>query len=147
MSGPIEIEAASLSQVRATVEDGLVLIDDDVQNVVRDLQEIDPGFRVHFDRDQEYFVVRHLHLSRSGEPEESLVTTARQLDQRIVERVRQISADGYDYGAELDRLDREADARNEAEFTERVAPIGEQLHHALRRDMHLDKDRAFIGDS
>jgi hypothetical protein len=120
----------------------MVLIDDDVANVVRDLQEIDPGLRVRFSMEEGVFVVYHRRLEVDGE-REKLVTTAHELDQRIVRRVREISRPGYDFVAELDRLDREAECRKDREFSEKIGPHAERLAWALRQDLGRN-ERAVI---
>lgn len=141
----IEIEPATVAQVRATDEGDLVVIDDDVQGVAAGLRRIDPGLRLAYDRTQGYFVVRHVHAGPDGSVEESLVTTAMECDQRLVGRVSKIADDGYDFGAELDRLETSAAAAQESERREHVGEAGERLAHALRKDLGLGGGRAFIG--
>lgn len=143
MSDRLEIQPASLAQVQRSDRGDLIAIDDDVHNVARDLKAIDSGLKLEFDTVEEFFVVSWLHME-DGQVKEKLVLTARDLDQRIVERVRRISLPDYDYVRELERIDREADRRADHEHREQVGPYAERLRHALRKDLGLGGDRAVI---
>lgn len=141
----IEIEPATVSMVRSTDEGDLIAIDDDVQGVAAALREIDAGLRVAFDRVQEYFVIRREYMLPDGSVNEDLVTTAMELDQRIVHRMKKIADEGYDYGAELDRLEASAAAAQEAARYEETGEAAERLASALSKDLGLGGSRAFIG--
>lgn len=138
----IEIRPATVGQVARTRLGKNVAVDADVANVARDLRDISPEFRLEYDPHGDFFIVSQVRVMPDGSEEISLVTTAQDCDQRIVRRVREITAPGYDVGAEMERLDREADKRKEHALTERVGPIAEKLAWALRKDLG-DKDRAF----
>lgn len=145
MQDRIEIEPATIDMVRATSTGALVQIDNDVQNVAADLREINPALKLEFDREQEYFVVKQEVLNERGELEEKLVTTSRTCDQRLVRRVREISAPGYNLADELDRLDDQAERDADHAMTERMGPLHEQLSHAIRKD--LGASRIFVPDT
>lgn len=142
MRGP-EIQPVNAMQVFQTDRGHLVAIDDDVQSVARELRAIDEGLKVWFDPDQDHFVIFHERTLGDGSVEEHLVTTAQELDQRIVERIRQISSRDYDYVAELERIDLAADRAAEHALSERIGPHLERLAHGLRKDLGL-KARAFV---
>jgi hypothetical protein len=84
----IEVRPASLSMVQSTVEGDRVRVDEDVQNVARDLREIDAGLKLEYDTVQRFYAVKWEHLNGRGELVEKLVLTALELDARIVGRVR-----------------------------------------------------------
>lgn len=139
----VEIQPVNAMQVFQTDRGHLVAIDDDVQSVARDLRDIDEGLKVWFDPDQDHFVIFHERTRGDGSVEEHLVTTAKELDQRVVERIRQISASDYDYVAEVERIDLAADRAAEHRFSEAVGPVAEELAFAFRKDLG-SKARAFI---
>lgn len=139
----IEITPATLAQVHRTRNGHQIAIDDDVQGVARDLLAIDPSLRLHYDPHGEYYVVKQLVTERDGTVTEKLVTTALELDQRIVHRVRQIAHPSYDYAAELDRVDAAADRERDRRQAELVGPMAERLAHALRKDLGAT-NRAFM---
>lgn len=135
----MEIIPATVAQVARMDSGRLVAVDDDVQNVARDLREIDPGLRLRFDEYQEFYVVYHV----DGD-EESLVTTAQECDQRLVKRAREISRPDYDYGLELEKAEAESKKQADDRFADQTGDVGERLAHALRKDLGLT-GRAFIG--
>jgi len=111
----------------------LVTIEGDVLDVAKQLLEIDPCLRLRWSASGGHFVVYEVVDTGPGKPpDERLVTTAQECDQRIVQRVREISHPDYDYNAELERIDRERDAELDHSFTEQVGEAGERLHHALK---------------
>lgn len=144
MSRQIDIEPASIAQVKRTDKGRLVAVEGDVQNVANDLHAIDKGLRLAYDPDQDYYVVHHLRVLGDGSVEEHLVTTARACDQRLVERVREISLPGYSYAEELEKMEAAAKRARDRDFSERVGPAAERLRHALRKDLGLGGDRAFV---
>jgi hypothetical protein len=128
--GRIEIEPGSVAQVKRALSGRLVLVPDDVCNVVRDLREIDRGLRVEMEEDGSLYVVFH----QDG-PKQTLVTTAKHLDQRLVQRVREVASERYDYVAELDRLEAKADAAQERRHRDWSGDLAQRLAHAFRKDL------------
>ena len=114
------------------------MVEDDVCNVVRDLQELDPSFRVRFSEAGNYFVVYQVI---DGE-KEHLVTTTTELDQRLVKRMREITDPSYDYSAELEKLEDKADAEKQKQMDETMEQAGERISHAIRKDMGFWRDSA-----
>jgi hypothetical protein len=145
MTERVEIEAASLAQVRRSKKGTLVVVDDDVQNVARDLKDIDKSLRLEYDPHEEFFVVTQHRVLGDGSVEEHLVTTSRACDQRLVQRVREISDPRYDYAGELEKAEDAANRAREQKFEEQIGAGSEQLAHALRKDLGLSGGRAFIG--
>jgi hypothetical protein len=140
----VEISPARLAQVQTARGGQFVEITDDVQNVAADLAAIDPGLRLRYSEAGGYFVVYHVQELPDGKRREHLVTTAQELDQRLVQRIRAIDArTGYDYARELDRLEREAEQQRDREFSERTGPIAERLAHAVRHDLGV-QSRIFV---
>ncbi len=118
-----------MAQVRRARGGSWVEVDDDVGGVARDLREIDPGLCLRFSEVGEYFAIYHDDGQR-----ESLVLTTKELDARVVERVRRIDSRDYDYARELDKQDALAEKDRAHENREKVGPIAERLAHAIRKD-------------
>jgi hypothetical protein len=91
-------------------------------------------------RPASYFVVYQL-CDQDGD--ERLVTTSQTFDQRLVERIRQITHESYDLAGELAREDDRRDRERDHEFSEQVGEIGERLFHAMRKDKGRT-DTAFV---
>lgn len=125
----IDITPGSVAQVARTLGGLTVLVTEDVQNVATDLAALG-DFHLHYDPVEELYVVMQVH-----DGTEKLVTSARECDQRIVARVRQITAPGYDLAGELERAEREADMENVHELSELMGDRAERLGHALRKDL------------
>jgi hypothetical protein len=126
----IDIPAGTVAQVRRALGGRMVLIEDDVQNVARDLQAISDDLHLHFDAAQDLWVVMQ---DRDGT--ETLVTTTRELDQRLVHRVRQVCSPSYDLAGELERVEAQADRQEAQKRSERAGEVGERLAHAFRTDL------------
>lgn len=131
----MEIQPASLAQVRKGRDGRNILITDDVSSVARDLHEIDPKLRVRFSEGGGHYAVYFQY----PDGREELVLTAQKLDQRIVKRFREIADESYDFGAEVERIDRQAERDQDARFSEQVAERGERLAHALRQDLGVKR--------
>ena len=143
MPGSVPIEAASLTQVMTGAGGEMVVIPDDVGNVARDLRALDPTLRVRYATRGGHYVIYQQIDEADGRVVEHFVTTARQLDQRIVRRVEQLVQPDRDAGAALETTLQARRAERAAAFHERVASHGEQLAHALRRDLGV-RDRIAV---
>lgn len=145
----IEIQPAGVAQVHRSLRIGdRIVVDDDVQNIARDLREIRDTLRLEYDRAEDLWFVFELVDQPDGSTEEKMVTTwdaekNGPVDQRIVQRVREVAAPGYDLAAELARLDAQAERDRSSRFREQVGPAAERLSHALRKDFGA-KERAFV---
>lgn len=133
----IEIQPATLGQVVRSSKGDLVEVTQDVTNVAQQLQQIDPNLKLLFDEVQQFYLVRHDVPLPDGSVDENLVLTSQQLGGHVVDRVRQIASQGYDYVRELEKMENEARARREHEISERQGPILEELAFALRKDLGL----------
>lgn len=125
-----EIAPATLAQVVKGRGGNAVLIEDDVCDVAKRIKEINDSFRLRYNEQGEFFVV--YQLTGDGE---KLVTTAQECDARLVERVRHVASDSYDYGAEMEKADAENDRVKNSQFGEEVGEISERLAHAVREDL------------
>lgn len=135
----MNIQPATFMQVRSGRNGRLVGIESDVLGVVQQIKEISKRLSVQFNDGGEYFrVIEHCDDGR-----ERLVLTANELDQRIVERLRYIASDQYDYVAELERMDREADAKKVRDFQDQMGEVGERLFHATRKDLEV-QDSVYV---
>jgi hypothetical protein len=146
----MKIEAAHIDQLARARNGRMILISHDVGGVAAQLREIDPGLRVRFAEagDPPYWVVYHEQENADGSITHTLVLTAQAhqtntgvwtgLDQRVVDRVREIDAhgrSGYDFAAEVEKQNRQAHENRRAEFRRKVEPITEQAAHAVRKDL------------
>jgi hypothetical protein len=136
----VEIEPATLAQVRAGRDGRSVLIEEDVFDVARQLKAIDHSLRLRWSESGEHFVVYQLLES---EDVEKLVLTAKELSPGIVERVRQITHPSYDYVGEIDRMDKQAEKDKDDRFKEQTGEVGERLAHAVRKDLGAT-NKAFV---
>ena len=124
----LDISPASVAQVQRAFGT-MVQVDDDVQNVARDLRAIDPGLSLFYDASEDVWIVMQV---RDGV--EHLVTTAQECDQRIVHRVREVSSERYDLVAELEASDAQIEKDKDAALHEQTGDVGERLLHAMRHD-------------
>lgn len=135
-----EIPPASLAQIVKGKAGGFVLIEDDVCSIAKQLQEIDSSLRLRYSVTGGYFVV--YQLLDNGD--EHLVTTAAELDARLLGKVRRLASPDYDLAAELDRVDAAAQSAHDHRFSEAVGEVGQQLHHAIRRDLNLNQNHISV---
>ena len=125
----------------------LVEVEDDVLGVVESLKRIDRGLRMFYNRSAGVFVLYYTGLNLDGQLVEELVGAYQELDQRIIELVSRLDQTGrgrYDLMAELDKLERERDAEQDARFSEQVGDAGERLRHSLRADLGLTGSRVYM---
>ena len=127
----VEITPASLDQVIRGRGGNLMSIDSDVGNVAIDLQKIDSNLKLKYNEHGGFFAVIREHEDGSTD----LVTTALELDQRIVERVRKVCDPTYDFNADVQRMENEGKKETEDAFAERVGDASERLAHAIRTDI------------
>lgn len=126
----MDVQPASIAQVRMGKDGGLITIDEDVGGVAAQLREIDPKLKLAWNDKGEFF-----YVAEDDGREERLVFTARECDGRIVERARQIASESYDLTAEMDRIDKAAEKRIDDRFHERLGEAGEKAAYALREDL------------
>lgn len=138
---------ADLAQVSRGRDGRMIAIENDVQGVANGLAEIDPRLRLRFSEAGGYFVV-YYKPDGAEEGDGDLITTAQELDWRIVSLVRELywkaQQPGYSFAAELDKADAEEQRRKDHEFTERHGEMYERLAHAFRKDRGFDKLRAYV---
>jgi tRNA threonylcarbamoyladenosine modification (KEOPS) complex Cgi121 subunit len=127
----VEIQPATLAQVRAGRDGRRIVVEDDVLNIASRLKQIDPCLSLHWNEKGEHFVV----VETSEDGDERLVLTALQLDERVLERVGRIASPSYDYAREVDRLDAQAEREKDHRFHEQTGEVAERLAHALRQDL------------
>jgi hypothetical protein len=133
----IDIQPASIPQVRAATSGRLVEVEGDV---ARDLQQLDPGLRLRYSPDEDISIV---WMVEDGE--EQLVATQKgKPDHRLVKKLVEVASETYDFGAELDKREREHTRQREHEFSEQVGDAGERLAHAFRKDLGV-QSRVFLG--
>jgi hypothetical protein len=132
----VDITPASLDQVIRGRGGELLIIENDVNGVARDIGLIHPDLFLRYNMQGDYFVV----LQNMGDGvRPHVVTTAQECDQRLVRKVQAIvqgHLNGtYDYGTEVERHHDERDRVNNAEFTEKMGEVSEKLAWAIRTDI------------
>lgn len=131
----MNIDSTSLPSVQRGRRGIVVFVDDDALGVAKELGEMQfpEGYghlRLAWNEFREEFIV--VQVKPDGE--EHFVTRAERADGRLVKRVREITHPSYDFGAELERIDRAADREHERKFQEAVGEKAERLAHAIRKD-------------
>ena len=135
----MDLQPASIAQVR---EGGKrrITVTADVGEVVKQIQEIDSRLGVIWDDDGEFFAV----VEQDG-PKQRLVLTALELDHRVLQRLRELASEDYDYVAEMDRMDAVADREKDHRFMQEVGENAEVMAHALRKDLSY-QGKIFVSD-
>ncbi len=126
----MEIQPASIAQVRKGRDGRQVLIENDVLDVARRIKEIDESLILRYNEFGEYFVVAQI----IGD-EEKLVLTAQELDERVLHRIKHITHASYNFADEAEKMDKQAKKDEEHAFHERAGEAGEVAAHALRKDI------------
>lgn len=128
----IDIEPVGFDQIVRGRGGKLVVIENDVSGIAKQIKEINKDFFLRYNEQGEYFVVLQ-DMGPGYRPHP--VTMAQHCDQRLVERTRKVVHSSYDGGAEMDRQHDEQDRVNDAQFTEKVAEVSEKLAWAIREDI------------
>lgn len=130
-----EHKRATIAQIREGKGGRFFEVDSDVLEVVEQIGQIDEHLRVHLNQTGGYWYVNEL----CPDGKERLVTTAQELDQRLVTHLRRMLKPDWDPGAEMDRIDRERERRVDHETHESVGEKAEVLAHAVRKDLNPGK--------
>lgn len=126
--------------------EGVVVVDDDVQNVVADLKAISPRLSVYYNPQSGGFDIVESCLDGT----DRLVTSVDELDQRVVTRIREadhwngndrpvvVLGEGEDITARVDAHNAEMERLRSEETAEKIGEAGERLAWALdnTRDHH-----------
>jgi hypothetical protein len=154
----MDIEPASIEQIRIGHDGRMVLISAQASQVVKDLQAIVPEIRVRFAEDapEPFWAVYLQTEDADGRVNQHLVSTIKAhqtnsgtwagLDDRIVRRIEEIDPHGrggYDYAQELQKQNELAAKRSRERTRERLDVIGEVAEFELRRLLGTQKDRVF----
>lgn len=134
----IEPPRAELGQLQLTNRLEMIRIDSDVLGVAESLKRIDTGLVLMFDKGQRIYVLYWQGLNAHGHLVEEFIGAYTELDQRIVNLIRRLDAQGrgrYDLNRELSRLEDAKDREHERQVHEQHGQMAEQLRHALRRDL------------
>ncbi len=136
----MEVQPATLAQVRAGRDGRRVIVEEDVGDIARQIHEIDHRLGVQWNEKGEFFMV----IEQDG-LRERLVLTAQELDGRVVERVRRIADPAYDFVGEIDQMDQQAQREKDSRFREETGLVGERLAHAVRKDLGY-QGKVFVPD-
>lgn len=115
------------------------MVEDDVLDVARRIKEIDSSLSLQFNERGEFFVV----VQTLQDGEEKLVLTAQELDERVLHRLKHITHQSYDFTAEVERMDKQAEKDADDRFHEQAGAAGEVAAHALRKDLGVTS-KAFV---
>lgn len=143
----VEPPRAELGQLQLTNRLEMIRVEPDVLGVVEDLKRIDPGLTLMFDKGQGIYVLYWKGLNEHGQVVEQLVGAYRELDQRIVNLIRRLDAQGrgrYDLQRELDRLEQAKDREEDARHAEAFGQVAERLRHAIRKDLGETGSQAYV---
>lgn len=161
----MNIASASVDQVQQANDGRVVELDPQDSRVAADLEAIDRGLRVRFSQTAECWLIVHKHhpdcphngtggpgseyLVRSVEAYQGRTGVWSGLDDRIVERFRQIQPGGragYDYARELEDGYLARRERAHKDRQDQLGDVGERTAHAMRRDLGLGtyKGRIFL---
>lgn len=165
-----QIRPASIVQVQKAWDDGVDIIEPDVGGVVEALQRHDPSLGVrlgkrdggrawvifskhcpahpeyaHYCEDCRIGMSREFVTSRVAVMNNS--GTWEGLTHEVVEavcKVDKLGRSGYDFAAEVEKNQQEAEKARHEQNRAQVEEYGEELAHALRKDLNLTDHRAFI---
>jgi len=160
----MRIEPAHISQIRLGEDGSVYEISEDVGNVAADLRLIDAGLKVRFAVRGKCWIVFHEHHGdcphngTEGPGSTYLVTSVNAhqtrsgvwtgLDQRLVDRIREIQPggrSGHDFAKALERSYNDRLERKRKERAELFGEMAEAGAHAIRKDLgERYKGRAFI---
>lgn len=144
----LEPPRATLGQLQLTNKLSMRRVDSDVLGVVERLKSIDPGLEMLYDESQRIFVLYHKGLNEKGEVTENLVGAYTELDQRIINLIERIDAQGRgrtDLVAELEKLEAAKDRENAVARLNAVGPIAEKMRWAMRNDLGIQDSVAMSG--
>jgi hypothetical protein len=131
----VEITPGSVAQVMRSRKGYNILIEDDVQGIANQLQEISEEFRLVYNANEALWMLEQHKSLPDGSVKEDFVSSFTECDHRILHRAREVSAPGYDLGAELEKAERQADAEMDHKRREVAGDLAEKLGHALRADL------------
>ena len=131
----MEIEPATIAQVRAGRDGRVLTVEEDVFEVAGRLKEIDDSLYLRWNERGEYFVVYQLIGKLEEGGTEQLVLTAKELTPAILARVEEIVHPSYDFVAEMDKMDKQAEKDKEHRFHEQTGEAAERMAHAVRKDI------------
>lgn len=139
----MQVQPVSIDQVMVARNGKRIPITSDVGDVAKDLKSIDKNFELHAKEYYEngkqkfYFEIRCFNPKHG---KSYLVSTATELDQRIVDGIRQVTRPGYDVIAEQEKIEKEAKKQKDYETKQRIGEAGEQLAYAMRKDKGIKKN-------
>lgn len=134
----IEPPRAELGQLQLTNRLEMIRIENDVTDVASALKGIDPGLMLMYDKGEKIYVLYWKGLNDQGQLVEQFIGAYTELDQRIVNLIRRLDAQGrgrYDLNRELNALEKAKDREHERQMSEQHGAMAERLRHAIRKDL------------
>jgi hypothetical protein len=142
--GTFEVPIATYEQVVQAGDDFYIITARD-STLIKEINDIDKRLHVKYNFRFDFFVLFAKEQTRQGETE-YLVKTFTKLDNRIVERVREISHPSYDFVKEGDDLEKQRDDEKLYKIRQTIGNTAEQLAHALRKDLGVKTHAFFDAD-
>jgi hypothetical protein len=117
----------------------VIEVEDDVQNIVREIREVSDRLHVFYNDQKDEFDVVESCLDGT----DRLVFTTKQLTKKAVDRVRladhwrgqerptHVLRDDEDFASEMDKANDALEAAKDEAFREKIRDAGERLHWAL----------------
>jgi hypothetical protein len=137
-----------MAQVRRSRDGKMVEIDQDVLDIAAQLRQIDPLLHIRWSELAGHFVV-YCREESAPEGRGHLVTTAQELDQRLVRRIEEIAwkqrQSSYSFADELEKVEADKDKAQRHHMHEEIGERAERLAHALRKDLGV-KGRIYVPD-
>jgi hypothetical protein len=136
MTGPMQIHGIKSWFDR---HEGVVVVEDDVQNVVRGIRELSDRLHVFYNPQTEGFDI----VEKCLDSTDRLVFSVPELDMRVLDRLRRadhwhgqevpshVLGESEDFVAEVDAWNEKHQADKDAEGFERIREAGERLAWAL----------------
>jgi hypothetical protein len=131
----MRIQPASLAQLQQSASGRWLEIESDVGSVALQLKEIADtlGIELHLRLSEVTGIFKVIQVIGG---EEQLVTSAQEADQRLVDRVREVTSPSYDLAEAVEAVERDKQRDFDRVQAEKVGEVGERLAHALRKDLH-----------
>ena len=127
---------------KPTIIQGRSEIELDVFNTIKRLHEIDPALSVIWNEDKDRY-----EIWRKAEDKDHLIFTVqnedgsfRELDQRVVERIKEIDSwTGYNAALECEQADEKGQQEKQEKFKETMREeVYPRLKHAIKKDLITD---------
>ena len=137
-----------MAQIRKGRDGKIHIIEADAGGVAEGLKRLDSRLHLRYSEKGDFYVV-YCREEHEQEGTGHLVGTFQECDQRIVKSIEETmykwKQPGFDFGKELEEMDDKAEKEADHASLEATGEYAERLAFALRKDLNLNNDQAFIG--